>query len=115
MASPLAALDIFKTGKGFYKSDFYTIFLPPNVKDLFTEIREPVHAVMKRFAVPPYSLASVQQHTEDIEALLWKFQSKMDDFAVHDNLAVELGSWLHYLAFDVRGTPLVSQFITDSD
>ncbi|KIW95782.1 uncharacterized protein Z519_02846 [Cladophialophora bantiana CBS 173.52] len=103
MASPLAALDIFNPGKGFYKSDFYTIFLPPNVKDLFTEIREPVHAVMKRFAVPPYSLASVQQHTEDIEALLGKFQSKMDDFALHDKSAVDLGSWLHYLAFDVLG------------
>jgi len=104
-AAPAAGRTIFKTGQGFHKTDFYTVFLPNNIKDIFTEIREDVHATKKRYTVPPYSLASVQQHTTQIEALMLKFLRKLDDFA-YQGVACDLGKWLHYLAFDVSNTHL---------
>ncbi|KAJ5761286.1 hypothetical protein N7520_008442 [Penicillium odoratum] len=101
-ASPDAALDIFRTGRGFQKTDFYTVFLPDNIKDIFTEIREKVHAKKKRFAVPPYSLASVKQQTEQIERLTMDLISVMDSTAAKNQTAsFDLGSWLHFLVIDV--------------
>lgn len=45
----------------------------------------------------------MQQRTPEIETVLRKFLAKMDGFANPDkNTGIDLGSWLHYLAFDVR-------------
>ncbi|KAI1614306.1 cytochrome P450 oxidoreductase [Exophiala viscosa] len=101
-AAPAAGRSIFKTGQGFHKTEFYTVFLPNNIKDIFTEIGEDVHATKKRYTVPPYSLSSVQQHTAQIDALMVKFLQKLDDFA-YQGVACDLGKWLHYLAFDTLG------------
>jgi hypothetical protein len=102
-ASPLAALELFKTGKGFHKTEFYTVFLPDGRKDIFTEIREPLHAVKKRFAGPAYNMAAIQHNSDILEAVEHIFLAKMDDFADSGgNVACDLGTWLHYLAFDVR-------------
>jgi hypothetical protein len=96
-------MELFKTGKGFHKTDFYTVFLPDGRKDIFTEIRESYHAVKKRFAVPAYSLAAVQKHGNDIESVMRNFLTKMDGVArAEPGTSCDLGSWLHYLAFDVR-------------
>src|ERR1700753_151951 len=59
-SSPAAATDIFRAGKGFHKTDFYWVFPPPENPDIFTEIREDVHAQKKRFVVTPYSMATMQ-------------------------------------------------------
>lgn len=101
-ASPAAAKTIFTVGKGFHKTDFYTNFLPAATPDIFTEIREDVHAVKKRYANPPYSLTSVQYHTDQIEALMQKLTNTLDEYAGHGESKVcNLGQWLHYFAFDV--------------
>lgn len=103
LASAFAGVDLFKTGQGFSKTEFYTVFLPHHIKDIFTEIRERVHAGKKRFAVPAYSLAAVQKHTPAIEVVMRNWLSRLDGFAAQDKeAACDLGSWLHYLAFDVR-------------
>jgi hypothetical protein len=70
LASPSAAKDILAVGKGFKKTDFYKVFPLPGNSDIFTEIREWKHAQMKRFAVTPYSMASIQKlapYIEDVE------------------------------------------------
>jgi hypothetical protein len=101
-ASPHAALDIFRTGKGFQKTDFYTVFLPDGIKDIFTEIREKIHAKKKKFAVPPYSLASVKQQSQQIEGVMLDLLSVMDSIATKDpTVKFDLGNWLHFLIFDV--------------
>lgn len=101
-ANPNAALAIFQVGKGFHKTDFYGVFPPPENPDIFTETRESVHGVKKRYAATPYSMATMQQSTgriEDTERLLIR---KMDQFA--DGFQVcDLGEWLHFFAFDVLG------------
>lgn len=108
-SSPDAALDIFRTGKGFQKTGFYTIFLPDETPDIFTEIRERVHAKKKRFAVPPYSLASVKLQTEQIEGLMTDLLSIMDSVATgNESCVFDLGSYLHYFVFDVSALQMCS-------
>ncbi|KAJ5660932.1 uncharacterized protein N7484_000304 [Penicillium longicatenatum] len=101
-ASPEAAVDIFRTGRRFHKTDFYTTFLPDGIKDIFTEIREKVHSGKKRYAVPPYSLASVKKQNQQIEGITLDLLAIMDSVAVKNHTETfDLGSWLHFLAFDV--------------
>ncbi|KAJ6017752.1 hypothetical protein N7451_001131 [Penicillium sp. IBT 35674x] len=100
-ASPEAAIDIFRTGRGFHKTDFYTIFLPDGIKDIFTEIREKVHGKKKRYAVPPYSLTSVKKQTQQIEGITLDLLSVMDSIATkRQEETFDLGSWLHFFVFD---------------
>ncbi|KPI38564.1 Pisatin demethylase [Cyphellophora attinorum] len=101
-ANPHAALAIFQVGKGFHKTDFYGVFPPPENPDIFTETRESVHGVKKRYAATPYSMATMQQSTSRIEETERLLIRKMDDFA--DGFQVcDLGDWLHWFAFDVLG------------
>ena len=101
-ASPDAAIELFKTGKGFHKTDFYGVFPPPENPDIFTETREAVHGVKKRYAATPYSLASMMQSTSRIEETERLLMLKLDNFA-NGNRVCDLGEWLHFFAFDVRG------------
>lgn len=99
-SSPEAALELFKTGKGFHKTDFYGVFPPPENPDIFTETRESVHGVKKRYAATPYSLASMQQCTDRIEGTEQLLISKLDEFDGGQRIC-DLGEWLHFFAFDV--------------
>lgn len=99
-SSPDAAIELFKTGKGFHKTDFYGVFPPPENPDIFTETRESVHGIKKRYAATPYSLASMQQSTPRIEATEKLLLSKLDEFT-SGNRVCDLGDWLHFFAFDV--------------
>ena len=101
-SSPDAAIEIFKTGKGFHKTDFYGVFPAPEHPDIFTETRESVHAVKKRYATTPYSMATLQQSTSRIEATGHLLVSKLDAFA-KDKEICDLGNWMHFYSFDVLG------------
>ncbi len=101
-SSPDAAIEIFKTGKGFHKTDFYGVFPAPEHPDIFTETRESVHAVKKRYATTPYSMATLQQSTSRIEATGHLLVSKLDGFA-KDKEICDLGNWMHFYSFDVLG------------
>lgn len=101
-ASPSAALTIFQVGKGFHKTPFYGVFPPPENPDIFTETREAVHGVKKRYAMPPYSMNTMQQSTSTIEKTERLLLHKLDEFASGSQVC-DLGSWLHFFAFDVLG------------
>jgi hypothetical protein len=88
-------------GKGFNKTDFYKVFPPPENLDIFTEIWEWKHAQMKRFAVTPYSLASMQRLAPCIEDVERQLIEKLDGFAGDSRKVCDLGDWLHWFAFDV--------------
>lgn len=103
LASPNAAREVLAAGKGFHKTDFYGVFPPPENPDIFTETREAVHAVKKRYASNPYSMAVMQQlsgYIEDTEKLLMK---KLDAMCHSADRYCNLGDYLHYYAFDVLG------------
>ncbi|KAM0426442.1 hypothetical protein ACHAPT_008133 [Fusarium lateritium] len=101
-SSATAALDIFKTGKGLDKTDFYGVFPPLHERDIFTEARESVHRVKKRYASPGFSLQAMRRSTPRIEKAERLLLRKLDECA-HSNKACDLGDWLHFFAFDVLG------------
>jgi Cytochrome P450 len=107
IASPNAAREVLSAGKGFHKSDFYSVFPPAENPDIFTEIRENVHAQKKRVVAMPYSMATMQSaQSQRIEGVIALLRQKLDEFAAGPNREarkVNLGDWLHYFAFDVIG------------
>ena len=107
-ATPQAALDILATSKGFHKTDFYSVFPPPKHPDIFTEVREEVHARKKRVATGPYSLASLRKLTFWVDETMNVLSAKLDDFVVSGH-ACDLGEWLHFFAFDVLGEVVFSR------
>ncbi|OCK74147.1 cytochrome P450 oxidoreductase [Lepidopterella palustris CBS 459.81] len=102
-ASPAAAKDILAVGKGFRKTDFYTCFPIPDNPDIFTEIDEGKHALLKRFAVGPYSLASMMKLVPFMDEVGRELIGKLDGIAGVEGRVCDLGDWLHYFAFDVLG------------
>jgi hypothetical protein len=129
LASPHAARLVLAAGRGFHKTDFYHVFPPPENPDIFTEIREDVHATKKRVANVPYSMAAMRQLSPFIDDTIDFFMKRLAEFcttsaqeqapgqegmsagekqtAVPGGAAVrgkvDLGAWLHYFAFDVLG------------
>ena len=102
-SSPIAAREILSAGKGFHKTDFYGVFPPPENPDIFTEMREDVHAQKKRVAAVPYSMNAMQKFAPFIDDTIQLFMEKMNKFADTPDQPVDLGNWLHYFAFDVLG------------
>ena len=93
LSSPNAAREVLAAGKGFHKTDFYGVFPPPENPDIFTETREAVHAVKKRYASNAYSMGSMQQmsgYVEDTERLLMQ---KMDAMCGSGNQQFDLGKY----------------------
>lgn len=105
-SSPEAARQVLAAGKGFHKTDFYWAFPPAGNPDIFTEIREDVHATKKRFVSQPYSLASFQALSpwidETVQQLCDVFDS-MCSASFLPSTGTDLGDYLHYFAFDVLG------------
>lgn len=101
-ASPQAAREVLAAGKGFYKTDFYRVFPPPENPDIFTEVREDVHAQKKRVAAHPYSMSAMQQLTPIVARIILKLGDKLDGHCVNQE-PFDLGDWLHFFAFDVLG------------
>ncbi|KAH8591170.1 cytochrome P450 [Bisporella sp. PMI_857] len=114
LASPEAARLVLSAGKHFYKTDFYAVFPPPENPDIFTEVREDVHARKKKVANVPYSMAAMQQLSPFIDDTIEFFVAKLKHLVVTGEptekvdgkqryRSVNLGDWLHYFAFDVLG------------
>lgn len=117
ISSPTAARTLLSAGKRFYKTDFYAVFPPPQNADIFTEIREDVHAMKKKVANVPYSMAAMRQLSPFIDDTIEVLAQRIGEFCPdpsgdrqgkgYETLSgrhvVDLGAWLHYFAFDVLG------------
>lgn len=121
-SSPQVARNVLSAGKRFYKTDFYSVFPPPENPDIFTEIREEVHAMKKKVANVPYSMAAMRQLSPFIDDTIELLVSRMGSFCTDpatgaaakeaaagassekpSHPTLDLGNWLHYFAFDVLG------------
>ncbi|KAI1165153.1 cytochrome P450 [Nemania serpens] len=124
-SSPHVARNILSAGKRFYKTDFYSVFPPPEHPDIFTEVREEVHAMKKKVANVPYSMAAMRQLSPFIDDTIELLVSRMGTFCTDPDPAaaeskeadpigvvggaktprpvIDLGEWLHFFAFDVLG------------
>ncbi|KAM7195486.1 Pisatin demethylase [Rhypophila sp. PSN 637] len=103
LASPEAARTLLSAGKRFFKTPFYGVFPPPENPDIFTETREDVHAIKKRVANVPYSMAAMQQLTPFIDETIEHLARKINGHIDSNGGIFNLGDFLHYFAFDVLG------------
>ena len=103
VASPEAARTLLSAGKRFFKTPFYAVFPPPENPDIFTEIREDIHAQKKRVANVPYSMAAMQQLSPFIDDTIELLAGKMNEHIDSGKGVFDLGAYLHYFAFDVLG------------
>jgi hypothetical protein len=103
IASPEAARTLLSAGKRFFKTPFYAVFPPPENPDIFTEIREDVHAMKKRVANVPYGMAAMQQLSPFINDTIELLVKKIDEHIKGNKGVFNLGDYLHYFAFDVLG------------
>jgi hypothetical protein len=119
LSSPEAARTLLSAGKRFFKTDFDAVFPPPENPDIFTEIREDVHATKKRVANVPYSMAAMQQLSPFIDDTIEVLMRKIDEHITGGSVfhygddekekhtpntrPFDLGAYLHYFAFDVLG------------
>ncbi|KAK0333678.1 hypothetical protein LTR02_006903 [Friedmanniomyces endolithicus] len=101
-ASPNAAREVLAAGKGFHKTDFYAVFPPPENPDIFTETREAVHSVKKRYASNPYSMATMHQNSKYIEETEKELARKLEGMCRSKDQYCNLGDYLHYYAFGLR-------------
>jgi hypothetical protein len=93
-ASPYAAREVLAAGKGFHKTEFYSVFPPADNPDIFTETNEHKHGVKKRYASNAYSMAAMQGlsgYIEDTQKLL---MSKLDQKCKSPEQTCDLGDWL---------------------
>lgn len=103
VSSPEAARTLLSAGKRFFKTPFYGVFPPPENPDIFTETREDVHAMKKRVANVPYSMAAMQQLSPFINDTIELLVRKIDEHIDRGKGVFDLGDYLHYFAFDVLG------------
>jgi hypothetical protein len=103
VSSPEAARTLLSAGKRFFKTPFYGVFPPPENPDIFTETREDVHAIKKRVANVPYSMAAMQQLSPFIDDTIELLIKKIDEHIAARRGVFDLGDYLHYFAFDVLG------------
>ncbi|KAJ2903621.1 hypothetical protein MKZ38_009564 [Zalerion maritima] len=116
ISSPEAARLVLSAGKHFYKTKFYGVFPPPENPDIFTEVREDMHARKKKVANVPYSMTAMQKLSPFIDDSIGFFMTRLDSFASgqgeegqgatrlpNGKMVVDLGKWLHWFAFDVLG------------
>lgn len=104
VSSPEAARTLLSAGKRFFKTGFYGVFPPPENPDIFTEVREDVHAMKKRVANVPYGMAAMQQLSPFIDDTVELLMRKVEGFVEGGRGKVfDLGAYLHYFAFDVLG------------
>ncbi|KAM0715931.1 hypothetical protein Q7P37_008445 [Cladosporium fusiforme] len=108
-SSPYAAREVLAAGKGFHKTDFYSVFPPAENPDIFTETNEYAHAQKKRYASNAYSMAAMQSLSEYVENTQKLLMSRLDQKCSAPEKTCDLGEWLHYFAFDVLGETAFSR------
>ncbi|OQV05442.1 hypothetical protein CLAIMM_10183 [Cladophialophora immunda] len=104
ISDPEAVKIIYAVNAGFTKTDFYTPFdsyISPT-KDLFTQRDEKIHAHKRRFVNNLYSLSSILESEQYIDACTATFMARLEAFA-RSGETIDLGQWLQMYAFDVIG------------
>ncbi|KAF3387658.1 Cytochrome P450 monooxygenase mpaDE [Penicillium rolfsii] len=106
IADPLAIPAIYGLNKGFTKTGFYPIqCISWNKKpqmNLFSTRDEQFHRNQKRPVANAYSMTSLLEVEPAVDSCTEVLISRLQDFAAKGQ-PVDLGTWLHYYAFDVVG------------
>ncbi|KAL3487019.1 cytochrome P450 [Aspergillus germanicus] len=103
ISDPTAVKIIYGIKSGFTKTDFYPPFAPGISAhgDHFSQQDEGKHAARRKFANNVYSMSSVLESEEYIDACTDVLLEKMGKSA-KSNKVIDLGEWIQY-TFDVVG------------
>ncbi|KAL3446982.1 cytochrome P450 [Aspergillus insuetus] len=104
ISDPTAVKTIYGIKSGFTKTDFYPPFAPGISAhgDHFSQQDEGKHAARRKFVNNVYSMSSVLESEQYIDACTDVLLDKMGKFA-KSNRVIDLGEWIQWYTFDVVG------------
>ncbi|KAI9710774.1 MAG: hypothetical protein M1828_002116 [Chrysothrix sp. TS-e1954] len=106
-ADPQAIKDIYGLGKGFYKSDYYTVpqstAAGQRVPTLFSSTDEDFHSKFKRCVNNAFAMSTLVSFEPLVDSTSKVFLEKTQQRFCDTGEACDLGEWLQYYAFDVIG------------
>ena len=107
LSKPDIITDIYGIGKGFVKSDFYSVWQNivngKRAASMVFTTDEAQHARMKRPVAPAYSLSTLVEIEPLIDSTTAVFMSRLDELFAETGNVCDLGKWLQWYAFDVIG------------
>ena len=113
ISSPDLVPSIYGIGKGYVKSDFYSVW--QNIVDgkrvasmVFTT-DEAVHAAMKKPIANAYSLSTLREFEPLLDSTTAVFLSRLDELFAENGEVCDLGTWLQWYSFDVIGELTLSK------
>lgn len=103
VASDSAIQKLYGISSKFYKSDFYSVFdirtpMGELASTTFSVRDEAVHKTKKRLVANAFSMSTMRDLEPMDDACSEIFMEKMRGFVGRD---IDLGTWLHWYAFDV--------------
>lgn len=97
VSDPSAVKIIYNIKSGFTKTDFYPPFAP-NISphgDHFTQLDEAKHAERRRFVNSVYSMSTILESEQYIDACSDVFLEKMSHFA-KKGVHIDMGEWVQW-------------------
>ena len=98
---------IYGIGKGYVKSDFYSVWQNvvngQRVASMVFTTHEAQHVAMKKPVAAAYSLSTLKEFEPLIDSTTAVFLSRLDELYAGTSKVCDLGTWLQYYAFDVIG------------
>ncbi|KAF2479962.1 putative P450 monooxygenase [Neohortaea acidophila] len=113
ISAPDLVPSIYGIGKGFVKSDFYSVWQNivngQRVASMVFTTDEVQHAAMKKPIANAYSLSTLKEFEPLLDSTTAVFLSRLDDLFASTGKVCDLGTWLQWYAFDVIGELTFSQ------
>lgn len=98
---------IYGIGKGYVKSDFYTVWQNivngKRVASMVFTTDEAQHAAMKKPIAASYSLSTLKEFEPLLDSTTAVFTSRLDELFASTGKVCDMGIWLQWYAFDVIG------------
>ena len=98
---------IYGIGKGYVKSDFYTVWQNivngKRVASMVFTTDEAQHAAMKKPIAASYSLSTVKEFEPLLDSTTAVFMSRLDELFASTGKVCDMSVWLQWYAFDVIG------------
>jgi cytochrome P450 len=98
---------IYGIGKGYVKSDFYTVWQNivngKRVASMVFTTDEAQHAAMKKPIAASYSLSTLKEFEPLLDSTTAVFLSRLDELFASTGKVCDMSAWLQWYAFDVIG------------
>ncbi|KAK5373387.1 hypothetical protein LTS13_005585 [Exophiala xenobiotica] len=108
VADPSACKIIYNIKSGFSKTDFYPPFAPKisSHGDHFTQLDEVKHAERRKYVNSVYSMSTILESEQYIDACSDVFVEKMGKFA-ETGVNIDLGEWIQWQVLHICATSIL--------